>query len=71
LHERAEAPGRGGAENVQTRYRRFEPGFEAWVSIETIDLLHQLRREKVVLGDVYSIPSAENNVVNISLGAVV
>src|SRR5690348_8738782 len=52
VQEGTEAARRRRPNEVQARHRRAEPGCELRISVERFDLVHQVAREELVLGDV-------------------
>ena len=68
--ERTKTPGGGGAQKVQTGNRRFESDFKLWVAADLTDRRKQLRAEERVAGDVHTVASRKQNVIDASLAAI-
>src|SRR5213082_2643120 len=62
--ERTKTPGGGGAQKVQTGNRRFESDFQLWIAADLTDGRKQWRAEERVAGDVHSVASRQQNVID-------
>src|SRR5258708_25816253 len=71
LHQRAEAPNGGGAQDVQSREGRFEAVGEAGVSLVPTDGTSKFGGEKIVLGNIHAISGSQENMVEVSLTSVI
>ena len=68
--ERTKTPGGGGAQKVQTGNGRFESDFQLWIAADLTDGRKQWRAEERVAGDVHSVASRQQNVIDASLAAI-
>jgi hypothetical protein len=71
LHQGTKTPNGWGPENMQLRHGCFEALTKPRVPLETIYGLCQLRSKELVFGNVHSVSSAQKNVVEGSVAAVI
>ena len=62
--QRAEAHGRGRADEVQSRYRSLEGGIQPWSTLKALDRAAQLRMKEVKAFDINDIATARDDVVD-------
>src|SRR6266481_7616970 len=71
LHQRTEAPYGGRTQDVQSREGCFEAVSEARISLVAADGTRKFGSEKIVLGNIHAISGSQENVVEVSLAAVI
>jgi hypothetical protein len=71
LHQRTETPNGWRPENMQLRHGGFEALTKPRVPLETTYGLCQLRSKEFVFGNVHAVSSAQKNVVDGSVAAVI
>src|ERR1700676_3351787 len=68
--ERAKAPGGGGAQEVQTGNGGFESNVKSWIAADLTDRGKQFPGEEGIAGDVHTVASRKQNVIDPPLTAV-